>query len=237
MSSTNRGAVRQADDFYKTPAWAVDAILPHLLTDYGSVRPDMLTDGTILEPGCGDGAIVQRLINAAVARRRICGVEIDETRAATCAREMEMCVHRGNFLSPASWLHQLPERRYKLSIGNPPFGLAMEFIETSLTLATTTCFLLRLNFLGSQKRAAWHRAHPSDLYVLPKRPSFTEHLRPADGEERCPQVLLQTGKSVRCDRANDHDGECMKIGTDSCEYMWAVWGPGRGGRWSILEAP
>lgn len=33
--------------------------------------------------------------------------------------------------------------------------------------------LLRLNFLGSQRRAAWLRAWTPDVYVLPRRPSFT----------------------------------------------------------------
>jgi hypothetical protein len=37
----------------------------------------------------------------------------------------------------------------------------------------TAAFLLRLNWLGGQARAAWHRANPCDVYVLPRRPSFT----------------------------------------------------------------
>jgi hypothetical protein len=37
--------------------------------------------------------------------------------------------------------------------------------------------LLRLPWLGSQKRAQWQRENPSNIHVLPKRPSFT-----ADGK-------------------------------------------------------
>jgi hypothetical protein len=52
----------------------------------------------------------------------------------------------------------------------------MEFIERALREApedADVAFLLRLNFLGSQRRAAFHRSFPSDVYVLPRRPSFT----------------------------------------------------------------
>ena len=34
--------------------------------------------------------------------------------------------------------------------------------------------LLRLNWLGSEDRAAWLRRHPPSVYVLPNRPSFVE---------------------------------------------------------------
>ena len=57
MSSTNRGAVRHADDFYSTPAWATRAILPHL-------RP--VQSRSVLEPACGDGAIAKELVAAVV---------------------------------------------------------------------------------------------------------------------------------------------------------------------------
>lgn len=40
------------------------------------------------------------------------------------------------------------------------------------TMSDVVCMLLRVNFLGSQKRAAWMRANTPSVYVLPKRPSF-----------------------------------------------------------------
>lgn len=59
-------------------------------------------------------------------------------------------------------------------ITNPPFSLAKEFLEKSLTEATVVVYLLRLNFLSSQKRKEfWLKNKPTSLAVLSKRPSFT----------------------------------------------------------------
>jgi hypothetical protein len=88
-------------------------------------------------------------------------------------------------------------------ITNPPFSLAEDFARQALKVAgahgTVTLFL-RLAFLEGAKRAAFHREHPADVYVLPTRPVF----RP-------------------------------DLGADRWAYAWFVWGPGRGGRWEILD--
>ncbi|NAW60108.1 MULTISPECIES: DNA methyltransferase [unclassified Vibrio] len=62
-------------------------------------------------------------------------------------------------------------------ITNPPFSLALEFIETALSrdLAPdgTMCFLLRLSMLGSKSRADFWREFPwTNLLLLTPRPSF-----------------------------------------------------------------
>ncbi len=57
---------------------------------------------------------------------------------------------------------------------NPPFSLAQEFIEHAMSLAPTVIMLLRINFLGSQKRYDfWQQFPPDGLFILSKRPSFT----------------------------------------------------------------
>lgn len=59
-------------------------------------------------------------------------------------------------------------------ITNPPFSLALEFCEHALCHAPEVIMLLRLNFLGSQKRYDWWRQNePSAIYVLSERPDFT----------------------------------------------------------------
>lgn len=64
--------------------------------------------------------------------------------------------------------------RFDFIITNPPFSLAQEFVEKSLTLANCVVMLLRLNFLASSKRKAfWERNEPTAIHVLTKRPSFT----------------------------------------------------------------
>lgn len=66
------------------------------------------------------------------------------------------------------------DEKVDLILTNPPFSIALEFIEHALPRAQTTIMLLRLNFLGSQKRYKfWINHEPNALYVLSKRPSFT----------------------------------------------------------------
>ena len=65
--------------------------------------------------------------------------------------------------------------KFDLIITNPPFSLAKEFLEKSIKEADCVCYLLRLNFLGSQKRKPFWEdiSTPDELLVLSKRPSFT----------------------------------------------------------------
>jgi hypothetical protein len=179
--------VRSENDFYATPDWCVRAILPHLPFA-----------GSVLEPMAGDGAIVRTLVCA--GHPCVDMIEIDPTRAAAL-RGMGDDIHVGDALAPeANWLWECP---HGLVITNPSFRLAHELVARAVSAQRphggTTAMLLRLGFLAGQKRAAWHRANPCDVYVLPKRPSFTGR------------------------------------GTDATDYGWFCWGPGRGGRWQVLE--
>lgn len=91
---------------------------------------------------------------------------------------------------------------FDVIITNPPFYLAEEFVRKALRHAEHVVMLLRLAFLESRRREQFHQEHPSDVFVLSRRPSF-----------------MSNGA------------------TDSSAYGWFVWGPGRGGRWSILSTP
>jgi hypothetical protein len=58
-------------------------------------------------------------------------------------------------------------------ITNPPFSLAEDFAHQCLHRAGTrghVILFLRLAFLESNRRAAFHRDHPSDIYPLARRP-------------------------------------------------------------------
>lgn len=68
-------------------------------------------------------------------------------------------------------------------VTNPPFSLAQEFVTKALTEAPVVIMLLRIGFLGSQKRKEWlQKNKPTTLIVLSKRPSFTEDGK-TDGAE------------------------------------------------------
>jgi hypothetical protein len=62
-----------------------------------------------------------------------------------------------------------------LIITNPPYTYAQEFLTVSLKHCLgVVAYLLRINFLGTQKRRFWWQDKlPSHLYVLSNRPSFT----------------------------------------------------------------
>lgn len=156
MSATGRnleGNERRADDFYATPAWVTEAILPHLEV------------GSVLDPCCGEGAILDVVRD--VWRVETFGIEIDEGRRNT-ARSRGHDARLDDALIKTTWSSTVN------IITNPPYSWAEAFIRRALIECEgDIAFLLRLNFLGSQKRAAFHRARPCDVYVLPKRPSFT----------------------------------------------------------------
>jgi hypothetical protein len=57
---------------------------------------------------------------------------------------------------------------------NPPFSIAKEFVDHSVSRSETVVMLLRLNFLGSKTRHDWWNINkPTSLYILSQRPSFT----------------------------------------------------------------
>lgn len=137
MSSTNRGAVRRANDFYSTPEPAFKPLIPHLK---GGVE--------FWEPACGDRRLINWLNEA--------GHTADGNDLANGYDFLKDNTVRG------------------VIITNPPFSLALEFCEHARRHAPEVLMLLRLNFLGSQKRHDWwKRNEPNALFVLSDRPDFT----------------------------------------------------------------
>lgn len=118
---------RPADDFYRTPPEAVDAL----------VRLDMARwpRGEVWEPACGDGAIVQRL-----------GADMGLHVHAT-----DLYPH-GNYPGGVDFL-ATDKLLAPTIVTNPPFKLAADFARHGLALgATRVCLLLRLAFLEGQRR-------------------------------------------------------------------------------------
>ena len=223
MSSTARGRARENLDFYPTPAWAVDLILDRL----GPVM------GNVLEPAAGDGAIIKRLLARGLAPDQIEAIEIDPGRA-DIVRGLVPHVSCEDFTTITNG------SPYDLIITNPPFALAESFARTMINLTAglgTAALLLRLNWLGSQERAAFHRAHPADIFLLPKRPEFTASMSCSAKKSGCAYketLPIEAPRPRTCPLCNSRT-TCST--TDSIEYAWFVWGPGHGGRWEILPMP
>jgi type I restriction-modification system DNA methylase subunit len=98
-----------------------------------------------------------------------------------------------------------------LIVTNPPFSLALEFLKKSLKEANTVIYLLRINFLGSQKRKEFFEANrPTHLFTLSKRPSFVSTCK------ICGTQYHPNSKNTCCNKF-------LTRTTDSTEYAWIAW--------------
>lgn len=247
----------KAARLFTTPGWTTRAILPHLLPWLPTDR-----DPVVVEPAAGDGAIVRELIAAGIAPRCIQAGERDIPRsqalralglAAVYAGDVLTCPHVG--------------RRADLVVMNPPFELAPDFVSWALeavgSTGTVACLLL-LSYLETPERGAWHRAHPSDLYVLERRPAFD--LSPDTVLPRCRGCSARitgevkryrvtgtkkirtwcaacaesgaaafSGELIEPRRRKARAASARKPPVDMRPYGWFVWGPGVRGNVRSLE--
>lgn len=160
MSSTNRGGKRLLNDTYSTPSWCVDWLLAHRTFPVGS---------RFLEPCVGDFAIVNAVsAHPAYASSLWDTVELRGPWDPETIPANVLSYQPGDFLT----VFQPRGRTYAAVITNPPYAQAEQFIRRCLELAPIVCMLLRVNFLGSQRRAEWLSRQPPDVDVLSRRPSF-----------------------------------------------------------------
>ncbi len=135
---------REKDDFYPTPPAATEALL--------SVEK---FSGAIWEPACGDGAISE------VLKRH--GHDVYSTDL----------VFRGYGTSGIDFLIGYHSHVANI-ITNPPYKLAVPFIEKSLACTTEkTAMLLRLNFLEGKARRKMFESTPlARIHVFSERVQF-----------------------------------------------------------------
>lgn len=194
MSATGRGGAREADDFYATPTWAVQAGLSML----GPASPRIL----VRDPCCGDGAI---LAVAARAGFAVCGVELDAERASAARVNIAQIVTAELPPGPGEWpaivtgdflrgVKPTADARPADTWGdvvNPPYREAEAFVYESMRDAPDFClYLLRMAFLATSTRRDFWRDFVADVGLLVRRPSFQ--------------------------RSGGREGG----GTDACEYGW-----------------
>jgi len=165
MSAINRGTKRKEADFYATP---LDAVYT-LLENYNGISPN----DHILEPSAGNGNIIKALRKRGY-KNFITAVELREEEKENLNESGTSQVVISDFLQYGECINM---ENYDVIIGNPPYSMAQEFIDKSLSLLNPggrLIFLLRTNFLESKKRFEWWQDRtPTRLYVLSKRPSFT----------------------------------------------------------------
>ena len=164
MSSKNVGKPSIEGDRYYSPPWTVRQCVEVVLPTIRSSPPKR-----IIEPSAGSGAFLEQL-RPAFPSVNIVANDLDPTVGPWDDATVSM---REDFLTwPRSSLD------FDLCIGNPPFTLALEFVEKSLLIANQVVYLLRQGFLASEERREILRKSPlSDVFALAHRPSFT-----ADGK-------------------------------------------------------
>jgi hypothetical protein len=198
LSAKGRGeAIGGEYEVYPTPAWCVLRLLDRIGEE---LRP-----GLWLEPCAGYGAIIRACEQHRFTKGRLlwsaCEIrsEVEALLAASLALTGSPGPIIGDYLAPG--VYQSVLRECLAVVTNPPFSLAIAFLQKSMAIAPHAhqCLLLRTNFInGAEDRYEWLKEHMPDEYGIPDRPSFR---------------VSSTG-----------------ISSDSGEYSWFVWGPGAGTR-------
>lgn len=172
-----------------------------------TLYPRGLNGASVLEPCCGTGNILSACVDHGAGY--VSGGDIDPKMLEIAGRRIPLHARANLMTRPFGW-HSDP---VDLAITNPPFSLALPIAEHLLGLVSpvrgTVALLLRLAFLEGVERTEFHLRHPCDVFVLRRRIRFGV---------------------VRGDSVVPHPKGC-----DRWAYAWFVWGPERGGRWSILD--
>ena len=165
MSSKGRKVV-ETDEFYPTPR---DAIEPIIVTDL--LR---LPGGTWIEPCAGTGSIIRTVNDLR-----------DDVSWIVCEINPRFDDHLRQLLRPTDtflpygdFVHRdWPYHRADVMFFNPPFSLAMQFVQCGFERAHWVVMLQRKGWFGTGPRADFLRKYCPDDYTLSKRPSFR-----ADGQ-------------------------------------------------------
>jgi hypothetical protein len=172
VSATGRGAKRRKGDFYETPLDTIEAAIPV----WDRVLPGGLKASTrVIDPGAGHGRYPRALEKAGVFRSNIFAVEKDPRRTGVL-RKLGYKAYCSDFLlwQPRLLHHSHEYTGVDLVTTNPAFSIIRPLVEHALTLNPLAVVLLvPLNFVASKGRKDWHISKKPDMFVLPKRPSFT----------------------------------------------------------------
>jgi hypothetical protein len=148
MVTNRRTEDTDGADFYPTPAWATHALMLH-----------ETFEGSIWEPGCGDGAM-GKVIH-----------EYNQNLTCTDIYMHGYGEHDIDFLA----LSNEYDGSIDNIITNPPYNIADEFLAKALATATKkVAFLVRLAYMEGQGRyeSVYRTRPPSRVWVFSERITF-----------------------------------------------------------------
>jgi hypothetical protein len=233
MSAAGRGGPRIDADNYPTPRWATFRILEALWGDWSSIAN---RSAQILEPCCGEGAIV-RAVQAFSLGAVITSCDIRNVEPVPGV----VAHYEGVDATKPLGLIGAPS--FDLLITNPPFNVAHEIIQAQRDTAKVCAYLLRSTFIAGERAEAYRNDMPTE-FRLPERPKFIASDRCVDGE-RGGVEFMKCGWSQKVPVAEPKPRACPSCGgivarstTDATPYSWFVWTSERRseGRCVILPA-
>ena len=149
--------IRQAHDWYRTPAWCVLGLY--------DAFPDL--SYPTLDPCAGDGALIVAARQRFGHLPRLRGVERVPEIAEQSDPDVRISIGDG---LAESW-------RGEHILMNPPFKTAEDFVAKAVDEADSAAILLRLGFLSAQRRyKLWTQLpKPWGLAIMSRRPRFTSN--------------------------------------------------------------
>jgi hypothetical protein len=144
------GRVESLDglDFFPTPPWATRALIEHVLSKW--IAPPILRNQTVCDPACGEGHMVEVLR------------EYFDVALASDIHDYGKGYAVGGFLpgiDQFKWQESID-----LTITNPPFKIAIDFLEHALTVSEVGVFMLmRTAFKEGAERYRFFQKHPISI--------------------------------------------------------------------------
>ncbi len=168
-------------DYFPTPPWATRAFCEHVLPHFEAIDPETGLFGVdAIDPACGEGHMV------AVLREYMPAVTASDIFPYGFGGVADF-THPDEVYAPRGWV-----------ITNPPFKLAVDFVQRALQIARRgVAMLVRTAFLEGEERHA--------LLFGPNPPALV-----AQYIERVPM----------------HKGRWSVNGTTATSYCWLVWAAG-----------
>ena len=166
MSAKNRSGASKAHDRYLTPPRLARAAFERLYELYGK---ELYGATRFLEPGAGPGTFCRIAKNYGTKLKDVVGVELHNAEGRA---------ESGYQLVKADFLRWQPKDKtlFDLSVSNPPFTFAEEFIRHNFALTAPNGYLLYLARIGlaatKTRRDLWDTIPLKEIWLCRPRPSF-----------------------------------------------------------------